>query len=81
MYYSWWPDDDDNDDNNDDEDDEDDDDDDDDNDDDNDDDDDDDNDQVDRVVESPTELIRCPKLPSSRFTALIRKFIKFTFYF
>ena len=37
-------------------------------------DDDDDEDELDWVVESPTELIRCPKLSSSRFTALIRTF-------
>ena len=35
---------------------------------------DDDEDELDWVVESPTELIRCPKLSSSRFTALIRTF-------
>ena len=33
-----------------------------------------DDDQPDRVVESPTELLHCPKLLSSWLTSLIRKF-------
>ena len=33
-----------------------------------------DDDQFDRVVESPTELLHCPKLLSSWLTSLIRKF-------
>ena len=33
-----------------------------------------DDDQPDRVVESPTELLQCPKLLSSWLTSLIRKF-------
>ena len=36
-------------------------------------------DTLDRVVQSPTELIRCPKLSSSQLTALIRKFERFYF--
>ena len=36
-------------------------------------------DTLDRVVQSPTELIRCPKLSSSRLTTLIRKFERFYF--
>ena len=36
-------------------------------------------DTLDRVVQSPTELIRCPKLSSSPLTTLIRKFERFYF--